>query len=106
MLIRHDTDRHKDGPLLARPGLYSGSPLKIVLLMREFSRFGEESTVDDYLRANVTRLQRAGITIALGGDTLEAQAAAFIEALLVHRVVRAMPDDACPNGCRPTKGGR
>jgi hypothetical protein len=106
MLIRYDTDRPQDGPLLARPGLYSGSPLKIVLPMREFSSLGDEGTVDDYLRANVTRLQRAGITIALGGDTLEGQAAAFLEALLAHRVVRALPDDADSDRRRLTKGGR
>jgi hypothetical protein len=106
MLIRYDTDRPQDGPLLARPGLYGGSPLKIALLMREFSRLGEEVTIDDYLRANVARLQRAGITIALGGDTLDARAAGYLEALLAHRIVRALPDDAGSGGCRPVKGGQ
>jgi 1,6-anhydro-N-acetylmuramate kinase len=107
MLIRYDTDRPQDGPLLARPGLYGGSPLKIVLLMREFSSVGEGITLDEYLRMNVARLQHAGITMTVSGDTLEAQAVAFLEALLAHRIVRPLPDGAgCPNECRPMKGGR
>jgi hypothetical protein len=106
MLIRYDTDRPQDGPLLARPGLYGGSPLKIVLLMREFSGVGEGVTVDDYLCGNVARLQRAGITVTVGGDTLDAQAAAFLEALLAHRIVRVLSDGAGAGRRRPMKGSQ
>jgi hypothetical protein len=75
--------------------------------MQEFPNLGEGGTIDDYLCGNVARLQRAGITVTLGGDTLDAQDAALLEALLAHRVVRSLPDDAgCPNECRPMKGGQ
>jgi hypothetical protein len=73
--------------------------------MREFSRLGDEGTLDDYLRANAANLQRAGITVTLSGDTPEAQAATFLEVLLAHRIVRAMPDHADSDRCRSTKGG-
>ena len=80
---------------LAADGLYTGTPLKIVLAMKRTSFFGARAALACYLQFHRDRLQRLhGVTLSLTSDTPEAQAASFLHALFTLGMVRSC--DAWP----------
>ena len=82
-----------DSLYLALDGLYTGTPLDIVLAMKRTSIFGESIPLVQYLTFHRDRIKRLhGVEITVTGETPDAQAASFLEALLSLGVVRRLLD--------------
>lgn len=98
MRILYTTRTLFDGLYLARDGFYEGSPLDIVLAMKRTTVFGERTALAQYLDFHRDRLRRLyGLEINLAGDTPDALATSFLDALITHGVVTRWRDDT-PQG--------
>jgi hypothetical protein len=87
-----------DGLYLALDGLYDGTPMEIVLAMKRTTVFGERMPLEQYVAFHRDRLQRLrGVEIPLTGDTPDALATSFLNALITLGVVTKWRDNT-PEG--------
>jgi len=98
MRILYTTRTMYDGLYLAGDGFYDGSPLEIVLAMKRTTVFGERAPLDQYVAFHCDRLLRLrGVKITVIGDTPEALAPSFFDALITLGVVTRWRDNT-PEG--------
>ena len=94
MRILYTARTSADSLLLGLDGFYDGRALEIVLAMKRTSVFGERGSVDQYLTFHRNRFRHLyGVEISLTGDTPEALATSFLDALITHGVVVRWRDD-------------
>ena len=91
MRILYTARTSYDSFYLALDGLYTGTPLEIVLAMKRTSSFGERTPLEQYITFHRDRIQRLySVEIVVTGETQAEQAAGFLEALLTLGVVRRL----------------
>jgi hypothetical protein len=87
-----------DALYLAQAGLYTGAPLEIVRAMQRTTLFRADASLEPYLAFHRVRLIRLyGHPVVADGLTLEARAAALLEALITLGVVARWRDET-PQG--------
>jgi hypothetical protein len=98
MRILYTTRTIYDGMYLAGDGFYEGTPLEIVLAMKRTTVFGERMPLDQYIAFHRDHLKRLhGAEIPLTGDTPDALATSFLDALITLGVVTRWRDNT-PEG--------
>jgi len=94
MRILYTTRTIFDSLYLAHDGFYDGTALDIVLAMKRTTVFGERTSLDRYIDFHRDRMRRLhGVEIRVTGDTPDALASSFLDALLTHGVVTRWRDD-------------
>ena len=93
MRILYTARTSYDNFYLALDGLYTGTPLEIVLAMKRTSSFGALAPLEQYITFHRDRIQRLyGVETVVTDETQAEQAASFLEALLSLGVVRRLHD--------------